>query len=61
MQQLCYTFEHWKNSEYFEILNFISEYVTLANFVDTVGDVIHAVSIGSNWIYIEMYKKHSCW
>ena len=33
-----------------DIINEISEYVSLVQFVETVGNIIHAVNIAGNWI-----------
>ena len=48
---LCYTFKSWKQSELFDIINYISEYVTLVQLVDTVQNVSHAVSIAGTRIF----------
>ena len=45
-----YKIKKWKIEDNFEILNNISEYVTLVQFMDTVGKVNHSVSIDGNWI-----------
>ena len=39
------TFKYCKSSGLFYIINYISEYFTLVQFFDTVGNVSHAVSI----------------
>ena len=42
-QCLSYTFECWKNSALFDIINDISQYFTLVQLLDTVSNVIHTV------------------
>ena len=54
---LCYTFKSWKQSELFDIINYISEYVTLVQFVETVGNVSCDVIIAWVWIFDSNYKK----
>ena len=41
----------------FDIINDISEYITLVQLVDTVVNVNHAVSISGFWIYYLNYEK----
>ena len=47
---LSYNIKIWKSKGALEILNTISEHVTLVQFMDTVGNVNNAVSISGNWI-----------
>ena len=35
----------WNKNDAFDILNNISEYVTLVNLMDSLGNVNHAISI----------------
>ena len=56
-QQLCYTLERWKKKGQFDILNHISEYVTLVQLLYTVGNVSHFVGISGTWIFDSNYKK----
>ena len=56
-QCLRYTFEHWKRSKKFEIINDISEYINLVQLLDTVGNFIHSVSISGNRIFDSNYIK----
>ena len=50
-QCLIYKINQWKIKGTFEILNIISERVTLVQMVDMVGGVNHSVSIDGNWIF----------
>ena len=42
----------------FNILNNISEHVTLVQFMDSIGNVNHAVSVVGSWIFDSKYKKY---
>ena len=44
-QTLQYNLTIWKKSNYFDILNNISEDVTLVQLMDTPGNVNHAISV----------------
>ena len=44
-QRLCYNINQWRVKGGFEILNDISENVTLVQLMDTVGNVNHVVGI----------------
>ena len=41
----------------FDIINDINKNVTLAQLMDIIGNVIHAVSISGIWIYESKWKK----
>ena len=45
----------WKIKGGFDILNDISERFTLVKFMDTVGNLNHAVSIVGHWIFYSDY------
>ena len=55
---LCYTFESWKISGSFDILNDISKYVILVQFLESIGNVSHALTIYVNMILYSNHKKH---
>ena len=41
----------------FDILNDISEYVTLVKLMDSLGNVNHTISIVGHWIFYYNYKE----
>ena len=47
----------WKTKGLFYITKNISEHVKLVQFVYTVGNVNHAVSIAGNWIFYSNDEK----
>ena len=49
-QHLRYNLKKWKNKGAFDILNDISENVTLVQLMDTPGNVNHAIIILGYWI-----------
>ena len=49
------SFHNGKRVE-FDILNHISDYVTFVKLVNTAGNVNHAVSIYTFWVYNSNYK-----
>ena len=50
----------WKKNDDFDILNDISEYVTLVQLMDSLGNLNHAISIVGHWISDSNYKKELC-
>ena len=44
-QDLLYKLEQWKKTGTFDILNNISEYVTLVQLMNSIGNMNHAVSV----------------
>ena len=50
-QYLHCTFKRWKKSISFDILNDISEYVTLVQLLYTNENVSNTVSIDRDWIF----------
>ena len=47
----------WEKNDAFDILNYISEYVTLLQLIDSLGNVNHDTSIVGHWISDSNYKK----
>ena len=47
----------WKKNDDFDILNNISEYVTLVQLMDSLGNLNYAISIVGHWIFDSNYKK----
>ena len=56
-QCLCYKLEQWKKTGTFDILNNISEYLTLVQLMDSLDNVNHAVSVVGEWVFYSSYKK----
>ena len=48
---LRYNLTIWKKNDAFDILNDISENVTLVQLMDSLGNVNHAISIVGHWIF----------
>ena len=56
-QNLRYNLTIWKKIYAFDILNFISEYVTLVQLMDSLRNVNFTISIVGHWIFDSRYKK----
>ena len=56
-QKLRYNMTIRKKNYAFDILNDISEDVTLVQLMDSLGNVNHAISIVGYWIFDSNYKK----
>ena len=56
-KKLQYNLTLWKKYDAFDILNDISEDVTLVQFMDSLGNVNHAISILGHWIFYSNYEK----
>ena len=54
---LRYNLTIWKKEDAFDILNYISEDVTLVQLMYSLGNSNHATSIVGNWIFDSKYKK----
>ena len=50
-QNLRYNMKIWNKNDSFDILNNMSEYVTLVQLMDTLGNMNHAISILVYWIF----------
>ena len=50
-QRIRYNLKIWYKKDAFDILNNISEYVTLAQIMDLIVNVNHAISIVGYWIF----------
>ena len=48
-----------ENDDY-DILNNISEYVTLVQLMYSLGNMNHAISVVGYWIFDSNYKKALC-
>ena len=55
-QRLCFNINQWGLKVSFDIMNDISENITLVKFMDTVGNVNNAVSIVGHWTFDSNYK-----
>ena len=59
-QILQYNMMIWKKNYDFDILNDISEDVTLVHLMESLGNVNYAISILGYWIFDSNYKKSLC-
>ena len=59
-QNLQYNLTIWKKNDAFDILNDISEYVTLVQLMDSRGTVSHAIIIVEHLIFDSNYEKALC-
>ena len=56
-QHLRYNMKIWHKKYVFDILNNISEYVTLVHLMYSLGYVNHSISIVGYWIFESNHKK----
>ena len=59
-QNLRYNLKIWRGNDAFDILNNISENVTLVQLMDLLGNVNHAIIIVGCLIFDSNYKKAIC-
>ena len=59
-QNLQYNLTIWKKNDAFDILNDISEDVTLVQLMDSLGNVTHDINIVGYLIFDSNYKKSLC-
>ena len=59
-QNLQYNLTVWKKNDDFDILNDISEYITLVQLMNSLVNVNHVISIVGNWLFDSNYKKALC-
>ena len=57
---LRYNLKVWHKKDYFDILKNVSEYVTLVQLMDSLGNVNHAISRVWYWIFDSNYNKALC-
>ena len=57
-QNCCYKLHQQKKGT-FDILNYISEYVTFSQFLENFDNASHAATIAGIWIYDVIYKKNT--
>ena len=50
----------WRENDAFDILNDISENVTLVQLMDSLGNANNAISIVGHWIFDSIHKKPLC-
>ena len=55
-----YNMKKWKKKGYFDILNDISENITLVKLMDTLGNFNHAISIVGYFIFDSNYEQALC-
>ena len=56
-QNLRYNLTIWRESDAFDILNDISENVTLVQLMESLVNVNHSISIVGHWIFGSNYNK----
>ena len=56
-QNLQYIRTKRKKNDAFDIMNDISEDVTLVQLMDSLGNMNRAINIGGYWIFDSNYKK----
>ena len=56
-QRLCFKLWIWKKKGSFYILNNISNHVTLVQFMDSIGNVNHAVIVVKKCTFDSNYEK----
>ena len=56
-QPLIYDLNNWVKKGNFDIINDISENVTLVQLMDTLGNVNRAIIIEGYWIFESNYEK----
>ena len=59
-QNLRYNMTIRKKNDAFDILNDMSENVTLVQLMDSLGNMSHAISIVGHWIFDSNFKKALC-
>ena len=59
-QNLQHNLKIWKKNNDFDILNDISEDITLVQLMDSLVNVNHAISVVGHWIFDSNYKKSLC-
>ena len=59
-QNLRYNLKIWKKNDAFDILNDISEYVTLVQLMDSLVNFNCTISIVGHWIFDSKFKKALC-
>ena len=59
-QNLRYNLTIWRENDTFDILNDISEFFTLVQLMDSLGNMNHAISILGHWIFDSNYKNILC-
>ena len=56
-QKLYYNMKMFKQKGYFNILNNISEHVTLVQLKNYLGNMNHSISVVGYWIFDSNYEK----
>ena len=57
-QNIHYKLGQWRKMGTFDILNNISEYVTLVQLIDSLGNINHAVGVFENLIFDSNDEKY---
>ena len=56
-QKMYYSLVKYKKKGYYDILKDISEYVTLGQLLNSLGNLNRAISVVGNWIFDSNYEK----
>ena len=59
-QNLTYNLTIWNKNDAFNIINDISEDITLVQLMDSLVNVNNSISIVGHWIFDSNYKKALC-
>ena len=59
-QRLRYNMKIWHKNDAFDILKKISEFLTLVQLLNSLGNVNHAISIVGYWVFDSNYDKVLC-
>ena len=59
-QDLIFNLTTWMKNDASDILNFISENITLVQLMDSIGNVNHDIIIVGHWILDSKYKIALC-
>ena len=52
-----YAVNKWKGKEKYDIINHVSNFGTLVQFMDTWGSVSHACAVSYVWIFVTNYNN----
>ena len=55
--RLIHNMKAWQKKNASDVINDISEYVTLLQLMESLGNVNHAISIVGYWIFESNYAK----
>ena len=59
-QNLIYNMTIWREIDSFDILNDITENITVVQLMDSLVNLNHDIIIVGHWIFDSNYKKERC-